>query len=227
MGSGVEPFITPVEDFYRIDTAFFAPRVRLDDWTLSVFGAVRRPLTLTYDELLSRDMVERVITLACVSNEVGGNLVGNARWIGVPLAELLDEVGVEPEGTQVFSRSEDGWTCGFPTEIATDGRDALVAVAMNGETLTIEHGFPARLVVPGLYGYVSATKWLTEIELLGRDEADGYWIPKGWAKDAAGEDPVTHRRTALERDVDAWADPGGRCRLGSAPRHLQGRGPNR
>lgn len=184
VGEGVAPFITPTADFYRIDTAFVIPRVRLDDWALKIHGAVRTPLTITYDELVGRPMIERAVTLACVSNEVGGNLVGTATWLGVPLSDLLEEAGVKAGGEQVYSRSVDGWTCGFPTEIALDGRDALVAVAMNGETLSFKHGFPARLVVPGLYGYVSATKWLNEIELTGWDDEDGFWIPRGWSKEA-------------------------------------------
>ncbi len=183
VGGGVEPFITPNDDFYRIDTAFLAPRVALEDWRLEITGAVDRPLTLDYAQLLDRHIVERVVTLCCVSNEVGGDLIGTAKFIGVPLAELLEEAGVQAGGTQVAMTSEDGWTCGFPTEIAMDGRDALVAVGMNGEPLPTEHGFPVRLVVPGLYGYVSATKWLRKIELVGLDDFDGYWIPRGWSKD--------------------------------------------
>jgi hypothetical protein len=122
------------------------------------------------------------VTLSCVSNEVGGTLVGNALWQGVPLSELLDEAGVQDGATQIASRSVDGWTCGFPTEAAYDGRTALVAIAMNDEPLPLRHGFPARLVVSGLYGYVSATKWLAEIELTTLDGFDGYWVPRGWSK---------------------------------------------
>jgi DMSO/TMAO reductase YedYZ molybdopterin-dependent catalytic subunit len=183
VGHGVTPFVTSNEDFYRIDTAFLAPRVTLDDWHLEITGAVDNPMKLTYDDLLDRHVVERYVTLCCVSNEVGGDLVGNAKFLGVPLAELLEEAGVKPAGTQVAMTSVDGWTCGFPTELAVDGRDALVAIGMNGEPLPVEHGFPVRLVVPGLYGYVSATKWLTRIELTGLDDFDGYWIPRGWSKD--------------------------------------------
>jgi sulfite oxidase len=126
-------------------------------------------------------LVEADITLTCVSNEVGGPLVGNARWLGVPLKELLDEAGVHPDADQVIGRSVDGFTVGFPVEAALDGRDALVAVGMNGEPLPVRHGFPARLVVPGLYGYVSATKWLKEIELSRFDQFDAYWIRLNWA----------------------------------------------
>jgi len=177
------PFITPNDDFYRIDTAFLVPRIELEDWRLDISGAVDRPLSLTYNDLLDRHVVERAVTLCCVSNEVGGDLIGTATFLGVPLAELLEEAGVRPdEGDQVAMTSEDGWTCGFPTALALDGRDALVAVGMNGEPLPVEHGFPVRLVVPGLYGYVSATKWLRKIELVGWDDFDGYWIPRGWSK---------------------------------------------
>ena len=140
--------------------------------------------TLTYDELLARPMVERIVTLACVSNEVGGHLVGNARWLGAPLADLLREAGVQPGATQLVSRSVDGWTCGTPTSVVLDGRDALLAVGMNGEPLPVSHGFPARLVVPGLYGYVSATKWVTDLELSTFDAFDAYWVRRGWAQQA-------------------------------------------
>lgn len=177
---GAAPFITPNEDFYRIDTALSPPQIDPREWTLTVRGRVDRELTLTYDELLARPMVEADITLSCVSNEVGGTLVGNARWLGCRLDELLDEAGIDPSADQVVGRSVDGFTAGFPTALL-DGRDALVAVGMNGEPLPIRHGFPARLVVPGVYGYVSATKWLSEIELTRFDELEGYWIPRGWA----------------------------------------------
>jgi len=145
---------------------------------------VDRPLSFTYDDLRQREQVERVITLACVSNEVGGEYISNAVFQGVLLADLLDEAGVQPGVEQVFSTSVDGWTCGFPVAAALDGRDAMIALGMNGEPLPLEHGFPARLVVPGLYGYVSATKWLKTIELTTWDRAEGYWVPRGWARDA-------------------------------------------
>jgi DMSO/TMAO reductase YedYZ molybdopterin-dependent catalytic subunit len=177
---GLSPFITPNADFYRIDTALSPPQVDPRSWTLRVTGRVERELTFTYDELLDRPLVEADITLACVSNEVGGSLVGNARWLGCRLDDLLDEAGIDPSADQIVGRSVDGFTAGFPTALL-DGRDALVAVGMNGEPLPIRHGFPARLVVPGVYGYVSATKWLSEIELTRFDEFEGYWIPRGWA----------------------------------------------
>lgn len=180
---GLTPWIVPNGDFYRIDTAIVTPQVDPATWRLKVTGAVANPFELTFDELLALPMVEEVVTLSCVSNEVGGDLVGNARWQGVPLRTLLERAGVQPGGKQIMTRSVDGFTAGFPTEKALDGRVALVAVGMNGEPLPIQHGFPVRLVVAGLYGYVSATKWLSELTLTGWD-ADGYWIPRGWAKEA-------------------------------------------
>jgi DMSO/TMAO reductase YedYZ molybdopterin-dependent catalytic subunit len=181
---GLSPVITPNADFYRIDTAFAVPRIALQDWTLSVTGRVNRPFSISYYDLLDMRMVERHITLSCVSNEIGGDLVGNAKWLGVPLTEILDRADLQPGAEQLVGRSVDNFTIGFPVEAAYDGREALVAVGMNDEPLPFEHGFPARLVVSGLYGYVSATKWLSEIELTGWDDFDAYWIPRGWAKEA-------------------------------------------
>jgi len=180
---GISPLVTPNEDFYRIDTAFVVPRVAVSEWRLRVTGMVDRPFELSFDELLELPAIEESVTLACVSNEVGGDLVGNAIWRGVRLADVLARAGVQPDATQVVGRSVDGFTVGFPTEVALDGRAAMVAYAMNGEPLPAVHGFPARLVVPGLYGYVSATKWLAEIELTTLDAFDAYWIPRGWSKD--------------------------------------------
>ncbi len=182
--SPTTPYITPNNSFYRIDTALSVPRIRIDSWAVDIGGRVDNPLRLTYGDLLARPQTERIVTIACVSNEVGGDLIGNAVWQGVLLADLLDEVGVQREATQVFGRSVDGWTCGFPIEMALDGRDAMIAIGMNGERLPLKHGFPARMIVPGLYGYVSATKWLSQIELTTWDEAVGYWVPRGWARDA-------------------------------------------
>ena len=182
--AGADPFTTPTTDFYRIDTALSVPRVDVATWRLRVTGMVNRPLELTFDDLVGRGLTEHWTTLCCVSNEVGGRLIGNALWGGVPLREVLDLAGVHVGASQIVGRSVDGWTAGFPTEVAYDGRTALIAVTMNGEPLPTEHGFPARLVVPGLYGYVSATKWLSEIELTTVDAFDAYWVPRGWAKQA-------------------------------------------
>ena len=179
---GVEPWLTPNDRFYRIDTALRIPRVDVATWSLAITGMVDVPFELSYEDLLAMPLEEHYVTLACVSNEVGGDLVDNARWLGVRLDRLLERAQVRPAADQIVGRSVDGFTAGFPTEVAFDGRDALVAVGMNGEPLPAAHGYPARLVVPGLFGYVSATKWLSEIELTTLEEFDGYWIPRGWAK---------------------------------------------
>ena len=180
---GLAPFITPNDAFYRIDTALVIPQVDVGGWALRIDGLVDRPFELTYDELVAMADVEDTVTMQCVSNEVGGSLVGNATWQGVRLEELLDRAGLQPEGTQIVGRSVDGFTAGFPTEVGLDGRTALVAVAMNGEPLPARHGFPARLIVAGLYGYVSATKWLEAITVERWDDFDGYWVPRGWSKE--------------------------------------------
>ncbi|MFV2083275.1 molybdopterin-dependent oxidoreductase [Micromonospora sp. LOL_021] len=186
--SGVDPaapglsrYVTTNRDFYRIDTALVVPQVDPDEWQLRIHGRVTNPITLSYADLLGMELVERYVTLACVSNEVGGNLIGNARWLGVPVRDLLVEAGPLPGADQVVGRSVDGWTCGTPTEALLDGRDALLAVGMNGQPLPVEHGFPVRMVVPGLYGYVSACKWVTELELTSFADFDAYWVPRGWA----------------------------------------------
>ena len=145
---------------------------------------VKTPLTLSYQDLLTRPMVERTITICCVSNEVGGPYIGNAVWQGVLLADLLTEAGIDSRAEQIFGTSVDGWTCGFPVGAAFDGRDAMVAIGMNGEPISLEHGYPARIIIPGLYGYVSATKWVQSLELTMWSQAEGYWVPLGWSRDA-------------------------------------------
>ena len=179
---GMTPLVTPNNDFYRIDTAFSIPRVDSNTWRLSIGGLVERPYSISFDELLGLSTFEEFITLCCVSNQVGGNLIGNAKWQGVPIWHLINHAGVKPEATQIVGRSVDGFTVGFPRDVAFDGRPAMVAVGMNGEALPFKHGYPARLIVSGLYGYVSATKWLQEIELTTWEGFDGYWIPRGWSK---------------------------------------------
>lgn len=182
VGDELTPLVVEEGEFYLIDTALVKPQVDPATWSLRIGGMVDSPLEITYDELLERSTTVAPVTLSCVSNEVGGGLVGNAIWQGVPLIDLLNEAGIQAGASQVASRSIDGWTCGFPTEVLTEDRTALVAVSMNGEPLPVQHGFPARLVVSGLYGYVSATKWLTDIELTTLDGFNGYWIPRGWSK---------------------------------------------
>jgi DMSO/TMAO reductase YedYZ molybdopterin-dependent catalytic subunit len=182
---GISPIVVPNDQFFRIDTALVSPRVDAATWELRVKGLVDRELTLSYDDLQSMPLFEQYVTIACVSNEVGGRLVGNALWTGVDLREVLDMAGVQPDADQIVGRSVDGFTAGFPTRWATDPeRRPMIAIGMNGEPLPVDHGYPARLIIPGLYGYVSATKWLSEIELTTWDAFDGYWIPRGWAKEA-------------------------------------------
>jgi DMSO/TMAO reductase YedYZ molybdopterin-dependent catalytic subunit len=199
--AGITPLIVPNGDFYRIDTALVTPSVDVNGWTLRVHGMVRNEVTLTFAQLLELPLVEQYITIACVSNEVGGQLVGNAKWTGVRLTDVLDMAEVLPGATQIVPRSIDSWAAGFPTEWVTAPerpRDALIAVKMNDEPLPAAHGFPARLIVPGLYGYVSATKWLSEIELTTLEAFDSYWVPRGWAKEA----PIL---TQSRIDVPGWS----------------------
>ena len=181
---GVSAFRTPAADFYRIDTALVIPRVSTDGWKLTIDGDVDRPYSLTFDELLAMPLVERDITLNCVSNEVGGPYISSARWLGVRTKDLLERVGIRPGVDQIFSHSTEGMTISTPVQALTDDREALVAVAMNGAPLPAVHGFPARLVTPGLYGFVGATKWLTRMQATTYQAASAYWTDRGWATDA-------------------------------------------
>lgn len=180
---GLSPLFTPNQDFYRIDTALSIPNISIDDWQLEIVGMVAKPSTFTYAQLTQRPVFELDDTIACVSNEVGGDLVGNARWLGIRLDDLIREASPLAGADQIMGYSHDGFTAGFPLAVL-DGRDAMIAFGMNGEVLPLAHGFPARIIVPGLYGYVSATKWLTRIELTRFDKKQGYWIPRGWAEQA-------------------------------------------
>lgn len=179
---GLAPVITPSADFYRIDTALVVPQVDPADWTLRVHGLVEQEVVLRWNDLIDLAPKETVATLVCVSNEVGGSLIGTARWLGVPLREVLARARPTADADMVLSRSIDGFTASSPLEALTDDRDALLAIGMNGEPLPIEHGFPVRMVVPGLYGYVSATKWVTELEVTRYDRAEGYWTSRGWSE---------------------------------------------
>jgi DMSO/TMAO reductase YedYZ molybdopterin-dependent catalytic subunit len=184
---GLSPFTTPAADFYRVDTALVVPRIDATTWRLRIHGTgVAEELNLGFEDLLRRGLIERDITLTCVSNEVGGPYVGNARWIGVPLADLLREAGVRAPSQggpadQLVARSVDGMAIGSPVETVLDGRDAMLAVGMNGRPLPFDHGFPVRMVVPGLYGYVSACKWLQDLELTTFADFDAYWVRRGWS----------------------------------------------
>jgi DMSO/TMAO reductase YedYZ molybdopterin-dependent catalytic subunit len=206
---GISKLVTPNESFYRIDTALLTPRLDASTWQLEVNGMVDRPYTMTYQELLDMPLIEQYVTIACVSNEVGGGLVGNAKWRGARLRDVLDRAGVREGATQIVGRAYDGFTVGFPTSwLDNPDREAMVVVAMNDEPLPPEHGYPARLIVPGLYGYVSATKWLTNIELTTLEAFDAYWVPRGWAKEA----PIL-----TQARIDVPRSPGARLAAGSVP----------
>jgi DMSO/TMAO reductase YedYZ molybdopterin-dependent catalytic subunit len=181
---GLSPFRTPISSFYRVDTSLIIPRVDADSWTVEIDGAVDNPFSLTYAELLALPMIERDITLTCVSNEVGGGYVSSARWLGVRVRDLLERAGVRSGVDQVLSTSTTGFTISTPIQALTDDRDALLAVAMNGQPLPPRHGFPARLVTPGLYGFVGSTKWLAKLTATTYADEKAYWTERDWATDA-------------------------------------------
>lgn len=181
---GISRWRTTTSGFYRVDTALSVPQLPVDAWRLRIHGMVAHPLTLTFDQLVRRPLIERDITLTCVSDQVGGPYVGNARWLGAPLADLLRQAGIHPDANQLISRSVDGMTIGTPTASVLDGRDAMLAVGMNGRPLPVQHGFPVRMVVPGLYGYVSACKWIVDIEATTFAAYDAYWTARGYATHA-------------------------------------------
>lgn len=181
---GITALATPNSDFYRVDTALTVPSVDLDSWTLTIDGDVERQVELTFDDIRRMDLVEHDITLTCVSNEVGGRYVGAARWLGVPLGALLDRAGVGDRADQILSTAVDGFTISTPLSVALDGRSSMLAIGMNGEALPAEHGFPARLVTPGIYGYVGATKWVERLTLTTYAKQESYWTRRKWATDA-------------------------------------------
>ncbi len=182
--AGVEPWQTSVEDFYLIDTTILSrPAIRPKDWELRIHGMVDEDIVVTYQDLVAREITQEWITLNCVSNEVGGELIGNAWWSGVRLKGILEDAGVSPDADAVLQTSEDGWTCGTPiSALLDDDRSAMLAVYMNGEPLTVEHGFPVRTIVPGLYGYVSACKWVVDMEVTTFDAIEAYWTGRGWSE---------------------------------------------
>lgn len=195
--AGLSPIITPNADFYRIDTALQIPGIQPQDWRLRITGMVEKEVELTFAELLALPLEESITTLTCVSNEVGGDLISNATWLGYPIRHLLARAKPTAGADMVLSRSQDGWTAGTPLEALTDDRNAILAVGMNGEPLPLEHGYPVRMVVPGLYGYVSATKWVVELNVTRYDKATSYWTDRGWSE----RGPVK-----LESRIDVPAD---------------------
>ena len=178
---GITPYVMDNADFYRIDTALVVPQLDTADWSLRVYGMVDREVTIDWATLMAKPMQNALVTLMCVSNEVGGDLTGNAVWTGWPVRELLKMAGPKPGADMVLSTSSDGWTAGTPLSVLSDARNALLAIGMNGQPLPMEHGFPVRLVVPGLYGYVSATKWVTSLKVTRFADDEGYWTPRGWS----------------------------------------------
>ncbi|HWU23831.1 MAG TPA: molybdopterin-dependent oxidoreductase [Nocardioides sp.] len=213
---GISAWMTPADDFYLIDTAYIKPAIEPQQWRLRIHGMVENEITLTYDQLVSRKLTEDWMTLNCVSNEVGGDLIGNAWWSGVKLSGLLAQAKPHPGADAVLQTSDDGWTCGTPLAALTDHRNALLAVAMNGEALPIEHGFPVRTIVPGLYGYVSACKWVVDLEVTTFDRISGYWISKGWSE--MGPVKIASR---IDVPTDGAKVPAGSVALGGVAWHQE------
>ncbi len=208
---GIEPWRTSNPEFYRIDTALVVPTIDPNEWRVRIHGRGENEIVLTYRDLLERELTEAWVTICCVSNEVGGDLIGNAWWSGVRIADLLAEAGVDPDADAVLQTSEDGWSCGTPLTALTDDRGAIVAIAMNGEPLPMEHGFPVRMIVPGLYGYVSATKWVVDLEVSRFEDFTAYWTERGWA----AEGPIkTSSRIDVPRDGETVS--AGRNRVGGS-----------
>jgi DMSO/TMAO reductase YedYZ molybdopterin-dependent catalytic subunit len=197
---GITPFVTSNANFYRVDTAIVVPQVDPNSWTLRIHGMVDKEMTITFEELIRRPLIEDYITLCCVSNPVAGPYISNAKWLGASLAGVLREAGIKAGADQLFCTSADGFTSGTPVQTVMDGRDALLAIAMNGQALPVEHGFPVRMVVPGLYGYVSATKWVTDINVTTFAGNYAYWAQNGWDQQA----PI---KTESRIDVPTGASP--------------------
>ncbi|MDH6197110.1 DMSO/TMAO reductase YedYZ molybdopterin-dependent catalytic subunit [Mycobacterium frederiksbergense] len=217
-GVALPPFVTPASEFYRIDTALSVPQVSRDTWQVRIHGMTDRDVTLQWTDLDRFEVIEKMVTLTCVSNPVGGDLISNATWTGYRLRDLLSAAGIHPDADMVLSTSVDGFTVGTPTDALTDDRDALLAIGMNGQPLPTEHGYPARLVVPGLYGYVSATKWVVDLELTRFDRAEAYWTKLGWSARAPikTESRVDVPRNGQQVSIGpvrfggvAWAQPRG------------------
>ena len=224
---GLSSFITPNDSFYRVDTALLLPQVDPATWQLRIHGMVQREVTITFAELLKRPLIEDYVTLTCVSDPVSGPYVGNAKWLGASLAALIRQARPLAGASQLLCTSVDGFTSGTPLEVVLDGRDALLAVAMNGTALPVEHGFPARMVVPGLYGYVSATKWVTDIEVTTFAAASAYWVQRGWSQQAPIKTESQDRCARGRHVAPPGADAGGRGGLGPAQRRRRCRGQGR
>jgi len=198
---GLSSFITPNNNFYRVDTAIVLPEIAPANWQLRIHGMVQKELVLSFEDLIKRPLIEDYITLCCVSNPVGGPYIGNAKWLGASLRSLLQEAGIKAGASQLLATSSDGFTSGSPVQLAMEsGRDSMLAVAMNDAALPVEHGFPVRQVIPGLYGYVSACKWIVDIEVTTYEAAQAYWVPRGWSSEA----PI---KTESRIDVPTGTNP--------------------
>ena len=229
---GLSSFITPNSNFYRVDTAIVLPEIAPANWQLRIHGMVRKEIVLSFKDLIKRPLIEDYITLCCVSNPVGGPYIGNAKWLGASLRGLLQEAGIKAGASQLLATSSDGFTSGSPVQVAMDsGRDSLLAVAMNDAALPVAHGFPVRQVIPGLYGYVSACKWIVDIEVTTYEAAQAYWVPRGWYAQApiktesridvpTGQSPIKAGQRVSVAGV-AWAQHKGieavEVRVGSGP----------
>ena len=224
---GVTPWLTPNGDFYRIDTALSVPEIKADEWELRVHGLVEQEVRLTFQDLLDADLIESHVTLTCVSNPVGGNLAGNAKWLGLPIREVLKRARPKAGADMVLSTSIDGFSASTPLEVLQDDRDAMLAIGMNGEPLPLEHGYPVRMVVPGLYGFVSATKWVVDLEVTRFADSKAYWTQRGWSE----RGPIkTMARVEVPKSfavVQGRAGGDRRHGLGPDPGHHQGGGPDR
>ncbi|MEO6114836.1 MAG: molybdopterin-dependent oxidoreductase [Pseudolysinimonas sp.] len=191
---GLAKVVSSNDTFYRIDTALQIPQLDPTLWELKITGMVEKPVTITFAELLALPLEESYTTLMCVSNEVGGSLIGNAKWLGYPIRHLLERAHPKAGADMVFSHSSDGFTASTPLSVLQeDDRNAILAVGMNGHPLPPEHGYPVRMVVPGLYGYVSATKWVVELEVTRFADHSAYWTERGWS---------SHGPVKLESRID-------------------------
>ena len=179
---GVTPWLTPNNDFYRIDTALSVPEINAQDWELRIHGLVEQEVRLSFQDLLDANLIESHVSLTCVSNPVGGNLAGNAKWLGMPIRDVLKMARPKEGADMVLSTSIDGFSASTPLEVLQDDRDAMLAIGMNGEALPLEHGYPVRMVVPGLYGFVSATKWVVDLEVTRFADSKAYWTQRGWSE---------------------------------------------
>ena len=224
--AGLSPFYTPNNKFYRVDTSLVLPKVSPGDWQLRIHGMVDRPMTLTYDDLIHLPMIDRDITLTCVSEAVGGNFIGNARWQGTLLAPILRKAGIQRGADQIVMRDVHGMTIGVATDPTMDGRDSMLAVAMNGQVLPQAHGYPVRVVIPGLYGYVSATKWVVDMEFTTFGAFSAYWVKQtpAWSQQAPIKNRVPHRRAEEAQHRDRGPGDDRRGGLGPAHRHRGRRG---